>query len=87
MRGSLLSGNRTKSERNSADRAAKSPGTAGTGDLLEKEDLDGLSAGPWFTVEGFCMQIWNYQCSGIFTCTCVYRRLRLLSACVFKSEW
>ena len=52
LRGSLLSGNRAKRERNLAEREAMSPGTSGTGDLLDDE-LTALSAA-WLAEGGFC---------------------------------
>ena len=53
LRGSLLSGNRAKRERNSVEREAMSLGTVGTGDLLDDE-LTALSAA-WLAVGGFCV--------------------------------
>ena len=52
LRGSLLSGNRAKRERNSIEREAMSPGISGTGDLLDDE-LTALSAA-WLAEGGFC---------------------------------
>jgi hypothetical protein len=61
LRGNFLSGNRAKRERNSADRAAMSPGSAGTGDLLDDE-LTALSA--WLAEGGFCVtQLTTIICS------------------------